>query len=70
MLDVSQNSVRLMPATSAGGGSRRTARSRAALVTPVSSHMLTAGTPVTITTGKPASGRRVILSGDLAPDHE
>jgi hypothetical protein len=48
----------------------RTACSRAALVTPVCSHVLTTGTPVTISIGNPASGMRVILSGDLAPDHE
>src|SRR3954451_21328263 len=74
MLDVSQNSVWLMSTTSVprlyAAASSRTARSRAALVMSISSHVVTTGTPVTIATGNPASGMRVILSEDLAPDHE
>src|SRR5438067_1399236 len=49
---------------------RLCARGRAALVTSISSQVVTTGTPATISTGNPASGTRVILSGDLAPDHE
>src|SRR5690242_16263222 len=74
MPDVSQKSVRLMLTTSvprlSAAASSRTARSRAALVTSISSHVVTTGTPATISTGNPASGMRVTLSGVLAPDHE